>query len=141
MRNIFLEKSYTCGLEASPKSFYRKQKLIISQGQQFEVLQSLLLLYVQAKVYQNILKLRCWPPAFTLYKAFLKNKKRYISPYLIFCTIFKEKYSFGPRFIIAWLPLLLEIVGNMFIAIICCLLCDVINFKTFLAFLSSLFSS
>ena len=34
------------------------------------------LLYVQVKVCQNILKLRCWPLSFTLSKAFLKNKNK-----------------------------------------------------------------
>ena len=33
------------------------------------------LLYVKVEVYQNILKLRCWPLVFTLHKAFLKYKK------------------------------------------------------------------
>ena len=56
MRNIFLEKSYTkYGGEASPQPF----DLGISLDQQSEMLQSLFLLYVQIKVYQNILKGRC----------------------------------------------------------------------------------
>ena len=59
MRNIFLEKSYTkCGGEAS-QHYYKKSKLIIFLHQQLEMLQSLFLSYVQVKVYQNILKLRC----------------------------------------------------------------------------------
>ena len=33
------------------------------------------LLYLQVEVYQNMLKLRYWTPAFNLYKSFLKNKK------------------------------------------------------------------
>ena len=32
-------------------------------------------MYVQVKNWQNILKLRCWPIAFTSCKAFLENKK------------------------------------------------------------------
>ena len=60
MRNIFLEKSCAkCGEEASPKSFYRKSKLIISLNQQPDMLYSLFLLYIQVEVYQNVLKLRC----------------------------------------------------------------------------------
>ena len=39
MRNIFLEKSYKkCGREASPRPFYKKAKLSISQDQQSEML-------------------------------------------------------------------------------------------------------
>ena len=78
MRKIFLEKSYTkCSREASLRNFYKKSKLSIKfLDQQSEMLWSLFWLYVQVEVYQSILKLRCWPLAFTLYKAFLKNKKR-----------------------------------------------------------------
>ena len=35
------------------------------------------LLYVQVEGYQNILKLRCRPLAFTSYKAFLKTKRKF----------------------------------------------------------------
>ena len=60
MRNIFLKKLYTkCGGEDSPKSFYKKSKLRI----------------VQLEICQNIFKIRCWPLAFTLYKAFIKQKE------------------------------------------------------------------
>ena len=31
--------------------------------------------YVQVEVYQNILRLRCWPLAFILYKAFVKTNR------------------------------------------------------------------
>ena len=51
------------------------------------------LLHVQVKVYQNILKLRCWPLTFILNKAFLKKKLRSrTSSFLIFCMIYVEKY-------------------------------------------------
>ena len=77
MRNIFLEKLYKkCAGEASPRPFYKKSESSISLDQQSEMLHSLFSLYVQVKVYQNILKLRCCPLAFTLYKeAPLINKK------------------------------------------------------------------
>ena len=77
MKNIFLGKSYTkWGVEASSRLFYKKSKLSISLDQQFEILLSLILLYVQLEDYQNILKVRCWALAFSLYKAFLKTQKR-----------------------------------------------------------------
>ena len=34
-----------------------------------------------------------------------------------------------------WLPLIFELLGNMYIAIICGPVCDVINFKAYLSFL------
>ena len=55
MRNIFLERSYTkCGGEPSPRPFYKKSKRN-SESLKY----SLFLLYVQLKVYQNVLKLKC----------------------------------------------------------------------------------
>ena len=77
MRNVFLEISDTkYGGRASPRLFYKKSKLSISLDQQSEILWSLFLLYVQVEVYQNMWKLRYWPLAFTLYKAFSKNEMR-----------------------------------------------------------------
>ena len=59
IRNIFPEKSYIkYGGEASPRPFYKKSKSSISLNQQTGMLQNLFLLYVQVKVYQNILELR-----------------------------------------------------------------------------------
>ena len=49
-------------------------------------------------------------------------------------------YSINWPSFIVWLPLLLEIFGNMCIAIVCWPGCDVINFKTNLTFLIKPFS-
>ena len=46
----------------------------ISLDWQCEMLWTCFFLYVQIEV--HLLKLRCWPIAFILYKTFLKNKKR-----------------------------------------------------------------
>ena len=60
MRYIFLEKSYSkFGKEARTRPFYKKLKFSITLDQESELLQNLLLLYVQVEVYQNIFKLRC----------------------------------------------------------------------------------
>ena len=59
--------------EASPRTFYETPKLSILW---IVSLKSLFLLYVQVGIYVNILKLRCWPLAFTLHKAFQENKKK-----------------------------------------------------------------
>ena len=58
----------------SHRSYLKKSKLNKYLNQQLEILYSLFLLYVQVDIYQNILKLRCWPFAFTSCKAFLENK-------------------------------------------------------------------
>ena len=66
MRSIFLEKSYTkSGAESIPKPFSKKSKL----NTQF------VFIVCQVEDYENILKLSCRALTFTLYKAFLKNKK------------------------------------------------------------------
>ena len=84
-------------------------------------------------------------------RLFFKEKVSETSlPCLIFCIIFKEKYFSCyilfhsilfysifysiPNFIV-WLSLLHEILGNMCIAIVSWLGCDVINFKGNLIFL------
>ena len=56
---FFLKNHIQNGGEAGPKRFYENSKLSISLDQQSEMLQSLFLLYVQVKLYQKILKLRC----------------------------------------------------------------------------------
>ena len=59
MRNVFLEKSYTkSGGEASRRPFYNKVKLSVSPDQKSKMVQSLFLLHMQVKLYQNMLKLR-----------------------------------------------------------------------------------
>ena len=74
---------------------------------------SLFLLHAQVGVYQNILKLKCCPLGFTLYKAFLKYKKRSgTSLPASFSVWFEEKYFtcyilLTDWYFIAWLPLLL----------------------------------
>ena len=135
MRNIFLEKSYRKRKgEPSLRAFYKKSKLSISLNQQPDILQSLFLLYVQVEVYQNILKLRCWPLVSTLYKAFLKNRNRSgtslltsFSPWLLKNMFLTLCSTNQPNFNVR-LPLLLEILGNMCIVIIFSPVCDTKKF-------------
>ena len=91
--------------------------------------------------YQNILKLSCRPLAFTLYKAFLKNKKRSgtILPVLLCACLLKKNISRvifynWPNFIV-YLPLVREMLANMCISIVCWLGCDFTNFEINLIFL------
>ena len=85
-----------------------------------------------------------WLHAFTSYRVFLKKRglERVSLPH--FCLIFEEKYfsilySINWSNIIVWFPLLREILGNMFIVIICFSVNDVINFESTVDFLSSCF--
>ena len=76
MKNILLEKSCTkYGGETSLRSLFKKSKLNIPLDQQSETLHSLFWLYVQVEIYQNMIKLRCWPLHLTLCKAILKTKR------------------------------------------------------------------
>ena len=80
---MFLEKSPTkCLGVASPKPFHIKSKFGISLKRQSEMFYGLFLLYVQVVVYQNILKLKCWPLAFTLNKVKKKKKEKKRSGYI-----------------------------------------------------------
>ena len=59
IRTIFLEKSYKkCGGETVYRPFSKTTKLSISLDQQFKVIDSLILVYVQIKGYWAILKSR-----------------------------------------------------------------------------------
>ena len=90
--------------------------------------------YVQIKVYQNILKLRCWPLALTLYIAFLTKTCLELGS-LSHClhdfwrNIFLAIYFISWPNFIALSTLLLKILYNMCIIIICCPVFDVINFE------------
>ena len=107
---------------------------------------SLFLLFVPVEVYQSILKRKCWPLAFTLHKAFLKNKKRYelfsLPKFLhdFWRKMFLMLYSINRQNFIAGLLLLLEILGNMCIVIVCLPVCDVINFEIKVSFLIKTFA-
>ena len=69
---------------------------------------------------------------------FLKHTKFPIKKKLV--TIFRTLYSVQLPNIIDWLPLLLEILGNVCIVIICYPVCDVINFEIKVSFAIKPFS-
>ena len=71
MRKIFLQKKHTkCGKENNDRPSFRETNLSIYLNQQSEVSYSLFLLNFKFEDYQNILKLRCLPFAFSSCKAF-----------------------------------------------------------------------
>ena len=133
-RNIFLENHIQNMMERLlPDPFMKNQHrayLWISslKCNKFD------LLYVQVEVYQNILKLRCWPLAFTLHKAFSKNGVLELVSLLHFLNAFCEKifltlYSTDWPSFIVWLSLLLAILGRMCIVVIFCPACGAIKFE------------
>ena len=96
MKNIFLENLYwKCSGETSPKPFSKKSKMSISLDRQSQILYSWFLLCVQAEYYQNMLKLRYWPLAFTSYKALFRTKRSGTTLPASFSTwFFKKKFSY-----------------------------------------------
>ena len=106
----------------------------ISLDQQPEMLLNLFLLYLQVKVYQNILKLRCWPHALTIYDQKKLKTKRGLElvflPYFLhdfWTKIFIKLCSINWSNFTAWLALLLKVLGNMHIVINCLAVCNVKN--------------
>ena len=77
---------------------------------------SLILLHVHTDDQQIILKLRCWP-----------------------LEIFLTLYSINWATFIAWLPILLHILGNIHSVITCLSIYDLINYETNFSFLIMLF--
>ena len=132
MKKYFLEKTWRkWGGEANPRHVCKKPKLSISLDQQSEILNSLFLLSVQVKVYQNILKLGCWLLDFILYKMKNKNKKQKTKRSLLPVSQPHFQYDFWSKIFITfcfinwpnfitWLPLILETLCNMFIVVNCC---------------------
>ena len=126
MRNIFPEKSYTkYGRETIPRLFSKKSKLRISLDQILKFYTSCL--YFLTSWGLSWLELSSTLPAFTSCKTFLKNKKRSgTSLPVSFLAWFLKKsisvvifyYLTWPSFNV-WLPLLREILGNMYIVIVC----------------------
>ena len=98
------------------------------------------LLYVKAKVYQNILKLGYWTPAFTLCKDFLITKKSSVIsiPNSFAAWFLKKKKKLFSHYILltdqtslpdVFISCDLEVLVNMCIVIICCPVCDLIGFE------------
>ena len=121
MRNICLEKPYKKCNKKSYRPFFKKSVPLVQKSQ---ILHRLFLLHFQVEAYQMILKLRCRPLAFTLHQAFLKNKKRSRTSLLasIFVwflkKIFFTLHSINWQNTIFWLLLLLDILSNMYFAIV-----------------------
>ena len=137
MKNIFLEKS-------SPNSFYKNQNwayrwINILKCYKF-------CFYDMPKSSSKCPSVQILTTCFYLTWIFLKNKERsellYLShfQYDFWRKIFLTLYAIKWLNLIAWLPLLLEILGNMCIIITCFPVCDVIKFEITFSFLIKPFS-
>ena len=125
MRNFFL-KNHTQNVVENlvPNPFLKNQNwayLWISSPK----FTQFVYIVCQVEGSRNILKLSCRPLTFTSSKAFLKSKKRSgTSISASFCAWFFKKnflslYSIDWPNFIAWLLLFREILGNIWIVIVC----------------------
>ena len=143
VRNIFLEKSYTkCGGETSPSLFREKWKLSISLDKSSKILYSYTVFIVwPIEIHWNYAADHLLSPHIKLFKKirglelvtlphFLHNFWRKI--FLVLCS------TNWPNFIVL-MSLLCEILGNMFIGIVCKPGCDAMNFEDNLTFVIKLF--
>ena len=120
MRTIFFfEKSCSkSDAESIPRPF---SKLTIF----LKIFMQLVFIACQVEGYQIILKWSCRPLAFISYKHFLKTKgclELLSLPHFLhdfWRKIFLQLYSINWSDFIVCLPLLREILGNMYIAIVC----------------------
>ena len=83
---------------------------------------SLFLLNVQVEVYQNILKLRCWLLAVSLWRAFfIKHRSRTSLPVSFLHDFWKKEmfltlYAINWANLIVWLPLLIKLITLAFLS-------------------------
>ena len=118
-------------------NFFKNSEFHIFMDQQFEFSYSLLLLYVQVKDYQNILKLRYQSLAFISNKAFVKPRRRsWTNIFASFSAWFWRKifltlYSINWPNIIGWLLLYFEMSHEVFMVILCYPVGDFINFEIY----------
>ena len=122
----FLEKLYPkCSGETILRPISKTLKLNVSLDQPVKSFIQFVSITYQADDCRNILKLGCKPPAFTSYMAFLKTKRGLELVFLLhflhgfWRKLFLLLYSINWPNCIAWLSLLRETLGNMYIVIVC----------------------
>ena len=128
---VFLKSHTKCGGEVSPRPFHKIWAYL-----EISSLECLFLMDVEVRVYQNILKLRCYHLLLP-YIQLIKKTKRGLGldslPHFLhdfWRKMFLMIYFANWLNFIAWLLLLLETLCNMCIFIICCaVVCDAINFE------------
>ena len=138
MENIILEKSYTkCGGEASSRPFYKKSKIDhISGSTAWNAIK-----FAFSICPSRGLRKRKSADHFYLIESFKKTKSHQELVFLHhFLHDFQRKIFLNLYFVnwpncIAWLRFFFEILGNMYIVVTHCPVCDVINFESNLRFL------
>ena len=117
-----------------PQTLFQKIKIEHISGSIVYSFIQLISIACLFKGYRSIVNPNWIPLAFTLYKAFEKTKRGLelvsLTHYLhhFWRKIFFLLYSIWPNFIV-WLPLIREILSNIFIVIVYEPGCDVINFE------------
>ena len=138
MRNIFLEKSYTDMLgKPVPDPFIKNQNwaYIWTKGLKFYTV----CFYCMSK--QRISKTRWNYGADHLLLPHINLKKNKLRSGTSLPTSFSTQFlKKSLPYVLFWLPFPLEILGNIWIVIICLPVCDGINFEINLSFFIKAFS-
>ena len=86
--------------------------------------------------------MNCWPRDMIKFDFSKKGQELVSSQHFVYDfsrKLFLMLYSINWANLIVWLPLILEISGNLCILIVCYPVCDVVNFKIIFAFLLTRF--
>ena len=131
---MFLEKSYTkCCEETSPRLLLKIKIGHISRSTVWNVVRYTFIVCASQRLLKHI-RTKVLPSSFKFLKSFFKKEKKGLElaslPHFLhefsrntFLTLY---YINWPNFIF-WFPLLLEILVNMCIEVICCLVYDVLS--------------
>ena len=124
MRNLFLVKSYTtCGRETIPRRFSKNSKLSITLDQYSKVVYILFFFACQrwglSKVIETKLQTTCFYLIHSVFKRGLELVSLSHFLHIFWGKIFRLLYSITWPYSNAWLLLFRDILGNMYIAIVC----------------------
>ena len=124
MRNLFLVKLYTrCGRETIPIPFSKNSKLSITLDQYSKVVYILFFFACQRWGLSKVIETKLQTTCFYLIHSVFKRGLELVSPshffHIFWGKIFRLLYSITWPYSNAWLLLFRDILGNMYIAIIC----------------------
>ena len=124
MRNLFLVKSYTtCGRETIPRRFSKNSKLSITLDQYSKVVYILFFFACQRWGLSKVIETKLQTTCFYLIHSVFKRGLELVSPshflHIFWGKIFRLLYSITWPYSNAWLLLFRDILGNMYIAIVC----------------------
>ena len=124
MRNLFLVKSYTrCGRETIPRPFSKNSKLSITLDQYSKVVYILFFFACQRWGLSKVIETKLQTTCFYLIHSVFERGLELVSPshflHIFWGKIFRLLYSITWPYSNAWLLLFRDILGNMYIAIVC----------------------